>query len=360
MKYDIKVTKTNQSHIGEVDFENLPFGRVFSDHMFIADYKNGVWGDLRIVPFENIPTHPATSALHYGQSIFEGLKAYRNASGEIQIFRPTKNSERLNLSAARMAMPALPQDLFMQALDTLVLLDQDWVPTSAGSSLYIRPFMFATDEYVGIKASDNYRFIIFTCPVQSYYSAPVKVLISDKYVRAFPGGTGEAKAAGNYAATLQPVQEARANGFDQILWTDGIEFKYLQEIGTMNVFLQIGGQVLTPALNGCILHGITRNSILQLLADRGIVAIERNITVDELVEAHQTGTLEDAFGAGTAATISHISHIGYKGTTLTLPEIEGRTLSQELKQELEDIKHDRLPDRHGWVHKVGVNVALSN
>jgi branched-chain amino acid aminotransferase len=357
MKYDIKVTKTIQSRISEVDFENLPFGRVFSDHMFIADYKDGVWGDLRIVPFDNIPTHPATSALHYGQSIFEGLKAYRNNSSDIQIFRPTKNAERLNLSAARMAMPDLPQDLFMQALDMLVSLDHDWVPSSVGSSMYIRPFMFATDEYVGIKASDHYRFIIFTCPVQQYYSAPVKVLISDKYVRAFAGGTGEAKAAGNYAATLQPVQEARAAGYDQILWTDGIEFKYLQEIGTMNVFLQIGGQVITPALNGTILNGITRNSILQLLADRGIVAQERDITVDELLEAYKVGMLEDAFGAGTAATISHISHIGYKGETLTLPPSETRTLSNELKQELEDIKHDRIPDRHGWVYKIAAGVT---
>lgn len=357
MKYDIKVTKTIQSRISDVDFENLPFGRVFSDHMFIADYKNGEWGDLRIVPFENIPTHPATSALHYGQSIFEGMKAYRSDSGDIQIFRPTKNAERLNLSAARMAMPGLPQDLFMQALDMLVSLDQEWVPTSKGSSMYIRPFMFSTDEYVGIKASDNYRFIIFTCPVQAYYSAPVKVLISDRYVRAFPGGTGEAKAAGNYAATLQPVQEARAMGFDQILWTDGIEFKYLQEIGTMNVFLQIGGQIITPALNGCILNGITRNSIIQLLADRGIKAEERNITVEEVLEAGRIGMLEDAFGAGTAATISHISHIGYKGETLTLPPVESRTLSHELKQELEDIKHDRIPDRHGWVYKIGAGVT---
>lgn len=357
MKYDIKVTKTIQSRISEVDFENLPFGRVFSDHMFIADYKNGEWGDLRIVPFENIPTHPATSALHYGQSVFEGMKAYRSDNGDVQIFRPTMNAERLNLSAARMAMPELPVDLFMQALDMLVSIDQEWVPGSKGSSMYIRPFMFATDEYVGIKASDNYRFIIFTCPVQAYYTAPVKVLISDKYVRAFPGGTGEAKAAGNYAATLQPVQEARKLGFDQILWTDGIEFKYLQEIGTMNVFLQIDGKVITPALNGCILNGITRNSILQLLADKGITAEERNITVEEVMEAGKAGMLDDAFGAGTAATVSHISHIGYKGETLTLPPVENRILSHELKQELEDIKHDRIPDRHGWVYKIGAVVT---
>lgn len=357
MKYDIKVTKTIQSRISEVDFENLPFGRVFSDHMFIADYQNGEWVDLRIVPFENIPTHPATSALHYGQSIFEGLKAYRNDNGDIQIFRPTKNAQRLNLSAARMAMPELPTDLFMQALDTLVSLDQEWVPNSEGSSMYIRPFMFATDEYVGIKASDNYRFIIFTCPVQTYYSAPVKVLISEKYVRAFPGGTGEAKAAGNYAATLQPVQEARAAGYDQILWTDGIEFKYLQEIGTMNVFFQIGGQVITPALNGAILNGITRNSIIQLLTDKGIKVEERNITVEELIEAHKVGMLEDAFGAGTAATITHISHMGYKGDTLALPNVEGRTLSHEIKQELEDLKLDRIPDRHNWIYKIGAGVT---
>lgn len=358
MRYDIKVTKTTRSRISEVDFENLPFGRVFSDHMFIADYKDGEWFDFRIVPFENIPMHPATSALHYGQSIFEGLKAYRTEGDEVQVFRPRKNAERLNLSAVRMAMPEIPVDLFMQAMDALVNLDQEWVPTSEGSSMYIRPFMFATDDYVGIKASDTYRFVIFTCPVQSYYSAPVKVLISDKYVRAFLGGTGEAKAAGNYAATLQPVMEARKDGYDQILWTDGIEFKYLQEIGTMNIFLQIGGQILTPALTGTILNGITRNSILQLLKDRGLKAEERHITVEELIEAHNVGMLQDAFGAGTAATISHISHIGYKGKKLELPPVESRTLSHELKQELEDIKLGRIADRHGWVHRVGANVLI--
>lgn len=358
MKYDIKVTKTSRSRINEVDFETLAFGREFSDHMFIADYHDGAWHNFRIVPFEPIPMHPATSALHYGQSIFEGLKAFRTEADDIQIFRPEKNVERLNLSATRMAMPELPADLFMQALDTLVNLDQAWVPTSEGSSLYIRPFMFATDEYVGIKASDSYKFMIFTCPVQSYYSAPVKVLIADKYVRAFPGGTGEAKAAGNYAATLQPVMDARKNGFDQILWTDGFEFKYLQEIGTMNVFLQIDGQIITPKLNGTILRGITRDSILQLLQDRGMPAQVRDVSVDELYEAYQAGKLQDAFGAGTAATISPISHIGYKGETLALPAIETRTLSQALKQELEDIKLSKVADRHGWVHRVNANVLI--
>ncbi len=357
MKYDIKVTKTNHSRISEVDFENLAFGRVFSDHMFIADYKDGAWFDFRIVPFENIPMHPATSALHYGQSIFEGLKAYRTDSGDIQVFRPTKNSERMNLSAIRMAMPELPADLFMQALDSLVVLDQDWVPTTPGSSLYIRPFMFATDDYVGIKASDTYRFVMFTCPVQSYYSAPVKVLISDKFVRAFPGGTGEAKAAGNYAATLQPVMAARKNGYDQILWTDGFEFKYLQEIGTMNFFLQIDGQIITPKLNGTILNGITRDSILQLLEDRGTPAQVRDVSVDELYDAYQRGALQDAFGAGTAATISHISEIGFKGERLALTPVDERPLSESLKQELEDIKLSRIPDRHGWVHKVAATVV---
>ncbi|CAN5450054.1 branched-chain amino acid aminotransferase [soil metagenome] len=357
MRYDIKVTKTNHSRIAEVDFDNLPFGRVFSDHMFIADYKDGAWFDLRIVPFEDIPMHPATSALHYGQSIFEGLKAYRSDSDDVQIFRPTKNAERLNLSAQRMAMPELPTDLFMQGLDTLVTLDQAWVPKSEGSSLYIRPFMFATDDYVGIKASDTYRFIIFTCPVQAYYSEAVKVLISDKHVRAFPGGTGEAKAAGNYAATLQPVMAARKNGYDQILWTDGYEFKYLQEIGTMNVFLQIDGKLVTPKLNGTILNGITRDSILQLMEDRGTPAEVRDISVDEVYEAYRNGQLNDAFGAGTAATISHISHMGYKGERLELPSIESRTLSHELKQELEDIKLSRTADSHGWVHRVGETVT---
>ena len=358
MGVSIKITKTEQSRLATVDFNNIPFGRVFSDHMFVADYYGGAWHDARIVPFAPISIHPATSALHYGQSIFEGLKAYHAVDGTAQMFRPMNNWARLNRSASRMAMPEVPEELFKEGLTQLLELDQAWVPNTPGSSLYIRPFMFATDEYVGIKASDNYKLIIFTCPVHSYYSAPVKVLISDKFVRAFPGGTGAAKTSGNYAATLMPVQEARSLGYDQMLWTDGIENKYLQEIGTMNVFVQIGDKVITPNLSGTILEGITRDSVITLLKEQGVVVEEREITVDELLEAQSTGTLKDIFGSGTAATISHISHFGYKGKQYTLPPVEERAISYKVGKQLNDIKLGKTEDIYHWMYKVQAPVTV--
>lgn len=358
MGVSIKVTKTEQSRISTIDFNNIPFGRVFSDHMFVADYVDGEWRDARIVPFGPMLVHPATSALHYGQSIFEGLKAYRTEDGGAQVFRPTDNWARMNRSAQRMAMPQIPEDLFMEGMNQLLEIDQPWVPSTPGGSLYIRPFMFATDEYVGIKSSDNYKLVMFTCPVLAYYSAPVKVLISDKYVRAFPGGTGAAKTSGNYAATLMPVQEARELGYDQILWTDGLEYKYLQEIGTMNVFVQIGDKVITPNLSGTILEGITRDSVITLLRENGVLVEERDITVEEVIEAQNNGTLKDMFGSGTAATISHISHFGYKGGHYALPAIEERTHSNKVGQLLNDIKLGKAEDKHNWMHKIQTPVTV--
>lgn len=359
MSHKIRIEKNTLSKINEVDFNNIPFGRVFSDHMFIVDYKDGEWNDPRIVPFGQIPMHPSMSAIHYGQAIFEGLKAYKDKEGNVQIFRPEKNFERLNLSAERMAMPLLPEDLFTSAINELLTIDKDWVPNTEGASLYIRPFMFATDEYVGIKASDNYKFVIFTCPVQAYYSQPVKVKIAEKFVRAFPGGTGRAKAAGNYAGTLYPVNLVKKQGYDQILWVDGIEFKYLQEIGTMNVFVQIEDTIITPSLDqGTILEGITRSSVIQLLKDWGIKVEERKISVDEVLEAYRNGKLKDAFGSGTAATISHISEIGYKDQSLKLAPIEERNISNRLKEELNNIKLSLTEDRHNWMYKINLTATV--
>lgn len=349
---EIKINKAQQTKIHEVDFNNIPFGRVFSDHMFIVDYIDGAWQDARIIPFGHLPMHPATSAIHYGQSIFEGLKAFRGIDGEALLFRPEKNWERMCFSARRMAMPEIPHDLFMDGITELLKLDNQWVPDTPGSSLYIRPFQFATDEYVGIKASDNYKFVVFTCPVQSYYSHPVKVLVADKYTRAFPGGTGAAKTSGNYAATLEPVNEAREQGYDQILWTDGFEHKYLQEIGTMNIMVQIGDTIVTPKISGTILDGVTRDSVLTILRDKGVTVEERDITIDEVVEAQNNGKLMDMFGTGTAATISHISHFGYKGQDYELPAPESRQWSNELKVILDDIKHGRVPDKYNWLYKI--------
>ncbi|MEZ4979439.1 MAG: branched-chain amino acid aminotransferase [Chitinophagales bacterium] len=308
MNYPISITKIAETRISKVDFNNLGFGKVFSDHMFIADYKDGVWKDMRIVPFDYLPMHPAMSSIHYGQSIFEGLKARRRANKDIIVFRPDKNLERMNISAHRMAMPEIPEDLFYSAINELLKLDEKWIPDGENSSLYIRPFLFATDEFIGIRRSDWYKFIIFTSPVSSYYSGDVKVYASDKYVRAFPGGTGFAKTAGNYARAIQPVEEINKKGYQQILWLDGVEKKYLQEIGTMNIFVIIDGVVLTPSLDeGTILPGITRDSVLSLLKDWNIPFEVRRVSIDEIADAHNRGALEDAFGAGTAATISPIA-----------------------------------------------------
>lgn len=353
MPYYIKISKTTSSRIKQLDFNNIPFGRIFSDHMFVADYFNEDWHNCRIVPLDKISIHPATTALHYGQSVFEGMKAYKNMEGAPQLFRPMDNIKRMNRSAKRMAMAEIPEELFLNALTELIALDQNWIPTNHGSALYVRPLMFATDEYIGIKASDNYKFIIITCPVGAYYPKPVKVYIEDKYVRAFPGGVGSAKAAGNYAATLYAVNEAKKKGYDQILWMDGVNFEFAQEIGTMNVFFIIDGKVITPPVEtGTILDGITRNSAIQLLNQKGIEVEEREIGLKEIFAAYESEKLEDVFGTGTAATVSHISDLGYKGENYQLPPVESRKISNALKQDLEDIKTSKAPDPFNWVYKV--------
>lgn len=353
MNYQIKVNKTTASRLASEDFNQLGFGKVFSDHMFVVDYDNGAWKDLRIEPFGYLPMHPAMSSIHYGQSIFEGLKARKNEKGEIIIFRPDKNIERMNKSALRMAMPEIPIDLFYQALDELLQLDHTWIPTGDGQSLYIRPYMFATDEFIGIRRSSKYKFIIFTSPVAAYYSEPVKVYASDDYVRAFPGGTGFAKTAGNYARAIQPVEEINKRGYQQILWLDGIDKKYLQEIGTMNIFVIIDGKVITPSLDeGTILPGVTRDTVITLLKEWGIPVEERRISIDEVADAHKAGVLEDAFGAGTAATISQIKAIGYKDKEFTLPVFEEREISMRLLEAITAIKDGKVQDTHGWLRVV--------
>jgi len=357
MGYKITVEKATASRIGEVDFNNLPFGKYFSDHMFIADYYDGDWHDCRIIPFQEYSIHPALSSLHYGQAIFEGMKAERDVDGNPIIFRPVKNLNRLNISADRMAMPELPEDLFMNAIDKLLSLDKNWIPTAPNSSLYIRPHMFATEKYVGIKPAEHFRFVIFTCPVGAYYSRPVKVYIHDKYVRAFPGGTGYAKCAGNYGAVMMPVREIQKMGYDQILWLDGIYHRYLQEIGTMNIFVIIDGIIITPALDqGTILDGITRDSIIQIAQSEGYTIQERDISIEEVINASHEGTLEDMFGTGTAAVLSHIGEFHYKGENFELPAIEEREISLKLQERLINIKSGKAEDIFDWLHTVPVGV----
>lgn len=349
VKAKIKITPTTESRIAEVDFNNIPFGRIFSDHMLVAEYSDGKWHEPEIRPYGTITVHPCITALHYGQAIFEGMKAQIGPNGEALLFRPMDNFDRLNFSAERMCMPPISEDIFMDGLKELIRLDKQWIPTVEGASLYIRPFMFATDEYVGIKASDTYKFIIFTSPVGPYYPEPVKLMVNRKYVRASVGGTGEAKAAGNYAASLKGAQEAKAMGYHNVLWLDSKERKYVEECGTMNVFFVINGVAITPALSGTILRGITRHSSIKLLKDMGIEVQERAITIDEVTEAFHNGTLTEVFGTGTAATIAHVSHLWVDGEEMVLNPIENRTISPELLDRLTGIRNGSIEDKFGWV-----------
>ncbi|MEM8967495.1 MAG: branched-chain amino acid aminotransferase [Bacteroidota bacterium] len=349
---EIPVTRASQSKINQVDFQNIQFGKIYSDHMFIADYDGKQWGDLRIEPFENLTMSPATSVLHYGQSIFEGLKAYKNEAGEAMIFRPDRNAARFNKSAVRMCMPEIPEDIFLNGLRELIKLDQDWVPDRVGTSLYIRPFMIATDEYIGVRPSQTYRFMIFTGPVGAYYSKPVKVKVEKQFVRAADGGTGFAKTAGNYAGSLYPAQLAVQEGYDQLMWTDAKENKYIEEAGTMNLMLVIDNTLLTPPTSGTILDGITRDSILTLARDWGMKVEVRKVSVTEIVQAIEQNRLQEAFGAGTAATVAHIQTIANDGIDYELPSIEKREFSNKALKALDDIKYGRVEDTHNWVMKV--------
>jgi branched-chain amino acid aminotransferase len=346
----ISITKSSHSKLSETDFSSLVFGKSISDHMFVADYQNGAWGDLRIVPYGPMEIYPGNATLHYGQAIFEGMKAYKNEKGEVLVFRAEANAKRLNESATRMCMPTLPENIFIEALRQLLGVDKDWVPQEKGSSLYIRPFMFAMDNYLGVKPSESYRFMIFTSPVGAYYSKPVSVKVETNYTRATEGGTGEAKAAGNYAASLYPAQLAQKEGYDQLLWTDGKTHSQIEESGTMNVMFKIKGTLITaPTGKGTILKGITRDSVIQLAKDWGHKLEERFLTVTELQESLENGTMEEAFGVGTAATIAFIHKIHVKGKDYLLPEPAADAFSKNVLKTLDGIKYGELQDPHQWM-----------
>ncbi len=345
----IDIQQTAQSRIGELNLDQLVFGRTFADHMFVADFDGKEWTDLRIVPYGDMAFSPALMPLHYGQAIFEGMKAYKSAEGEVLIFRPQDNAARLNKSAHRLCMAEIPEEIFLNGLYELLKLDSQWVPQRENYSLYVRPFMFATDEYIGVSPSKKYRFIIFNCPVGAYYSKPVKVKVETQYVRAAPGGTGAAKCAGNYAASLYPAKLAQEEGYDQLIWTDGAEHKYVEEAGTMNFMFIIDGKLVTPAVSDSILDGITRKSIVQIAKDWGMEVEERKVSIAELIENLENGRLEEAFGAGTAAVVSPISTIGYEGKNFDLPEIKADSFANRVKAHLDDIKYGRVEDKHNWV-----------
>jgi len=316
--------------------------------MFVADYIHGEWTNFEIRPVAPIPTHPGNMAWHYGQSIFEGMKATKDAEGHALLFRPEMHAKRINASARRMCMPEIPEDLFLQAIHTLVDMEKAWIPPQTGSALYIRPFMYATDETIGVKASDTYKFIIFVMPVGPYYSQPVKLLAQDTYVRAVVGGVGEAKASGNYAASLLPATMARKEGYDQVMWLDGVHKKYIQEVGTMNIFFVIGDEVITPNLDGAILAGITRDCIITLLKDKGYKVTERPITIDEVLKANEDGKLVEIFGTGTAAVIAPVEKLKYKDKVITL-DMDKRNISKFAYDTINGIRNRSIEDKFGWI-----------
>ncbi len=349
MNFEISVTKTSNSRLSNLDFDNIPFGKTFSDHMFVADYYDGQWQDFRIEPFGYFQMHPASMVLHYGQAIFEGMKASKSVDGHALLLRPEQHAKRINYSAHRMCMPSFPEEVFVEALHQLVGLDAAWIPPKEGSALYLRPFMFANDEFIGVKPSQKYKFIIFTGPVGPYFPKPVRLLAETKYIRAADGGTGDAKAAGNYAGSLYPAQLALEKGFDQVLWLDAVDFKYIQEAGTMNLFFVIDGTVITPDLSGTILPGITRDSFLHILKSKGIPTEERPISIDEVIAAHQNGTLQECFGSGTAAVVAHVDEIQYKDTLIKLPPVADRHIGNMLKETIDGLRAGTWEDTFNWI-----------
>jgi branched-chain amino acid aminotransferase len=349
---EIIVQKAESSKLQSFSFENLPFGKYFTDHMLEADYEDGEWKNVEIKPYQPLLLDPSTAAIHYGQAIFEGIKAYKDKDGNAFIFRPIDNYKRFNLSAARLRMPAVPEEIFMEGMRTLVKLDKNWIPAQEDHSLYIRPFMFSTEATLGVKPSSSYKFMIILSPTGPYYSKPMRIYVEEKFSRAAPGGIGFVKAAGNYAASLLPTAEAHKLGYDQVLWTDVVEHKYVQEIGTMNVFFIIGNKAYTPELaSGTILAGVTRDSSITVLKEMGLEVIEDKISIDQIIEAHNVGTLREVFGTGTAATISPIKELRYEEYVMNF-DVETWTVSPELKKRLNEIRNCQVADSHGWMFKV--------
>lgn len=349
---DFKVTKAKNSKLASMDLNNIPFGKYFTDHMLEANYENGEWGAVEVKPYQAITIDPACAALHYGQAIFEGIKAYKTREGKVFIFRPEDNFKRFNISAERMEMPVIPEEIFMEGMKQLVRLDQKWIPAKADHSLYIRPFMFSTDEVIGVKPSSKYKFMIILSPTGPYYSAPMRIYAEEKFVRAVEGGVGYTKNAGNYGSSMHATAEAKRKGFDQVLWMDAFEHKYVQECGTMNVFFIIGNSAITPSVDeGTILAGVTRDSVIQILKDMGLKVEERRLGMDEIIEAYKNKDLTEIFGTGTAATISPIKELLYKDFVMTF-ETEKWKVAPEVKRRLNDIKEGRAEDKYHWMIEV--------
>lgn len=358
---NIEITQTDQSRISEIDFDNLEFGRVFSDHMFEMVYRDGEWIDAQIKPYGPITFDPSIMALHYGQALFEGMKAYYADDATINLFRPTDHLKRLNNSAKRLCMPEIEESVFIDAIEKLLQLDYKWVPKKHGQALYIRPLMFASEEYIAATVSAEYRFYIMTSPVAAYYKEgfnPVSLTTTDEYVRAAKGGTGEAKAAGNYGGSFLPAIKAQQKGFTQVLWLDAKEHKYVEEVGTMNIFFLIGDTLVTPQLGGTVLPGITRRSVVALAKDWNLNVEERKISIDEVFEAHHNGSLKEVFGAGTAAVISPVGVIHHAGETITLDKEKIGPFAQKMFNTITGIQYGNQEDMYSWTHPIKINSTV--
>ena len=350
MKTDIPVRHTMHSKIDEVDFNNLEFGKYVSDHMLVADYSNREWRNLQVLPYSNLSLSPSTLALHYGQTVFEGMKAFRMNDGRINIFRMDKHYDRFVASLERMCMAVIPKEIFTEGLVKLIGVDKKWVPKQQGSALYLRPFMYASEARFGVKVSEQYRYVIFTGPVPSLYANPIKVKVETEYIRAARGGTGFAKCGGNYGGAFYPTQQARSEGYDQVLWTDAKEHAFIEESGMMNAMFVIDGELVTPPLSDSILDGVTRDSLLTLANDIGIKTSERRISLAELEKAFSNGTITEAFGAGTAAVVAPIKTINIHGFDHQLPAYSDNNVMFRIKKKLDGIRYGSEPDIHGWNH----------
>lgn len=353
---DIKIERTSTPKEKPTDETKLGFGHIFTDHMFIMNYDAGQgWHDARIVPYGNLSLSPASMCLHYGQEIFEGLKAYRTSDGSVQLFRPDENFKRMNVSNERMVIPEINEEDMLFALKKLIEIEKDWVPHTEGASLYIRPFIIATDPYVGVKPADHYLFMIILSPSGAYYSTglnPVKIYVEKKYVRAVRGGTGFAKTAANYAISLKGQEEAHEQDYEQVLWLDGVEQKYVEEVGSMNIFFVIDGEVITPQLTGSVLPGITRKSAIEICKSKGYKVTERRISIEEIAQAYDDGKLDEVFGTGTAAVISPVGHLKWGDKIMTINNNEIGSVSQMLYDTLTGIQWGTIEDTFNWIVKI--------
>jgi branched-chain amino acid aminotransferase len=351
-KMTFPIERVEKSRLSGIDFDNLPFGSVFSDHMLCADYRDGHWEEPCIVPYGPLKIPPSMSALHYGQSIFEGFKAHRLPNERIALFRPRENFTRFNRSAERLAMPDIPESLFLDGITELVRLDREWIPRTEEAGLYIRPVYFGTDEALVVRPAGSYRFVVFTCPVGQYFAEPLRLLVEEHFVRAFPGGTGFTKAAGNYAGSLLAGRLAQERGFHNVIWLDGLTRKLVEESGLMNIFFVIDGKAITPPLSGTILPGVVRDSVITLLREMKVKVDERPIGIEDVVSAHKENSLSEAFAVGTAATVAPIETIRYRTHDVQLPPRTQQSLAERVREKLVAIRSGLQPDIHGWLMEI--------